>query len=779
MIISRIIKFIPAASLALLLATASSLGEEAGEAKLKAKRMIALRSGAKKAIELIESGFPSDSSQRERRAEMLEDVMLAKAEQYRERDKSRQSLQEVMRASLRESLEEQVDDIVARSAELSPLPIAREDLLAQTGIDWNAARDKSISSFMAESYDPIFESARESAVALQKERMASMIKYPAPEIIDEHLGAILDQRGRPAEPLGDKDFAELAQHLETVSIDRKAVFEEVDSLLAELSGRVLDDIRRQYQQQVDEFDKAAAESQTLLAEEIYTDTIAKLESMLAPRVGDKSVVPPAYPLFDALRRYAYARSEELASQRLADFIKSDAQFAIGRDQIRSLIESDLTAHHLRTESHARALEHFSQELRAAVLDSYLRAAEREKTDAVIAELRRMISDPGAAQKAYRERIAQELDKLFDSVRGEIAERQVRAAFKGIDKDWDASGAVAEFLHDRQRDSVQDYAQALELARISEEIDVSDASDPLIEESEALVLGLVDARAGPAARALGSQLLLIAEIEQERMDDLRAAVKAGSSADELLGDWMGEWRRRWEGRGQSREFPEAFRRTRAQMEKTVRQLFDSVSREQQTEAAAIEQGGEGEVDPAQEMESSEQVTEIEIVEEQSEQESERQEGDIMTTGMSAGMTEMVQGRAGSADCVFVFSDLDDAGCRLEFGRSGVDKSALIDFAPGEIEAAAASLAQALAVEIEAIATAKAERYRSSFRLPLLDFRSEPELSVYVRVDSRRLRHLTMLELRGHLQEQLDQLAERLELPSLDLDWNEWRSRPDQP
>ena len=758
-----------ALTLALLLPAEPCSGEDPGP-KAQAKRMLALRSAAKNALETLGSLAETNDFDFSEISTRLSEDMLADVKSHRTPSKSLDLTRETLKRYWLENLSAQLDRLVARAGDLSPLPIDSEDLNAQLGADWNGRRDQALRAFLSAGHQPLFDRAREKAVALQKERLSRLIDYPEFDFLDREISELQSRAGGPSKRIAAKDFDSLADQFKGQSIEQNALFEEVDAAARDLARRIGRDIQGQYEEQLKQLEKLIGNlpRSLILPDGIAEHLLAGLDEAVKPAEGP----PPVYPVFSAVKAAAESRAADVSQERLESFLRS-SDLDPQPDELKRIVSENPQEHRGFDQSLLKLVEIMSVRKAEDIVDEYARNSGADLSDSERALFAKMLRGDGRTAQMYRKLWSERIEPLLTQVRAAIAEEQIRKNFSLLNRSWEAGGEVAEWLYDRQKKRASGFQDVLEVLKLISDDEQWDAEPPLLEENEKRLVAMVNARAEPALAALREQLLVVDRMEKDNLDSLRSAVEQGSGYKDLIGEWRAEWALRWGQIEHDPDYDSPLPRTREQIEKTVRQLFDSVSEQiaaEQAEQTKVDSG----VQASQDEKLVDEASEIDLVEEESEDDQEQEEGDILAEGVSPGFSEMLVGRAAYADFVFLFGDEGEGGCRLEFGTPDFSVKRDIDFDPAGIEDAAHAIAEAIAPDLKDIAGRKAEAYNSRFNIPLFGRGDPPELSVYVRVESRRLRHLTMLELRERLQDRLDRIADEYGISSLDIDWNEWRS-----
>jgi polyhydroxyalkanoate synthesis regulator phasin len=351
----------------------------------------------------------------------------------------------------------------------------------------------------------------------------------------------------------------------------------------------------------------------------------------------------------------------------------------------------------------------------------------------------------------------------------------------------ANALLEESVSDDLRELADTWAQRVQsgmadaYVRAHEQWDQSEARAyvrDMMQRNSAAAEAVRAYVSSPLRQALDSwneQKEIVRALEKEWMENLREDVANQVRVEQVLRKWTSEWERRWQDRARDmdEEWRGMFDRTKDELNKTVRQWYESVETAQ-TAATAAQASAAGEDDPESEAPTSEKMTPIDRPEETPGNQQEpmpETEGAGQGVETEAGMSESLRAYQGRADGVFSFTDLPDGRCRLLFGAPDGTGAQTIEFDPADVETAARQIADVLRGPLRDVlngaATTGGER-RSFF----IFSRSRPsELRLLFRVGSPAIRHQMSILIRRHLDDEIAQWAEETGQPAPTLFWQE--------
>ena len=746
------------------------------DARARARRQLALRAAATEAVETVQLLAEADADVDATLKSMLSDAMLRDVADYREADASRRQCRPEAERFKRDIISGKVADIVSRAQSHSPKEIGIDDLMATLGSDWAARRDAAVAEYLERGYEQIFTAARRTAVALQREQLAQKVSYPEFDTLDELLSETLAARGQPEHPLGEDDFKSLGARLEGLIMDDLPVFEEVEGTLRELNDSVVNHIAEEYGRQISIVDETPAylDEVDITVERI----VAVIGERLAHGVRPKPGPPPAYDIFSVTRIYADEESQALESSLFAQFIADTDAIAVAPGAIEDIIADDLAGHYAHGQSADLLAEHFSGKFAPELASAYASAKNAELAAEKLSELSSQLTESASLAAAYEQRIRREIDALLPALRSELARRQVQERLPEVFQDWPPDTDVAEWLYERQSTSAADMDQLAELLALVGAEDVDIAAMELIEESEKLALEEFNSRAAPAAAALAAQMRVVAEVERRMLPDLRQLIVEGVRLRQILRQWRDLWRELWPDKAEAAEFSQMMRLADSQLEKNVRQRYDSIKEEIELEREMVAKVDAGVAEPSEEADAVEESDIIEVVDQEDDTDDEQLVGETLPAGMSPGFGEMMEGLAGRADLIFRFSDGVDGRAVFEFASPNIASGSRIEFDSTRVDHASDEISAAVNDLLVKVAGSKAEQQSGILRIPFMTGRREPVLSIYVSVESRNLRHITIVGLRQSLRNDLDTLSAERDLSRFEIQWREWQ-RPDLP
>ncbi len=756
---------------ALLLCTALT-GQAAAEdaVKNRAKWRLAIRAAAKRAQEAAAQLPDAQEAERivlvEYLAGAMQTNMAAHAALAASRDKSR----ELARAWRRETAESILQSAADEMRAYSPAPVAVADIKNALGAEWPALIEARLDAFAEKTFPAVFAEARRRVVALAVLEADQQLQYPAMPELDGKLAALLDGRP-PADRLGEAEYSRLQDWLESrAGAAASPMFEEVAKHVRDAGGRMRMEIQRQYEAQVETLDAAAT---ALPADVRRADAMARNLAAALDRAAAKlepADGAPRYGVFNIVVRHRDAAAADLEASRFQAFLRERTAAMITSSDSAAAIQLDLAAHASLSNSLALLQTEYLRVLPPRIAEAY--AAPAPADAPYFLEL----CGRDEARKELSNLVHDQLQVILPDLRRELAERQYAEHFAALDEPIPLNDAcLAAILEQR---GAPPAALEAALARMRQGV-YAGLPDPaglnLLDETAQKVLAAAAARIADGYWTATEQLNLLAALEKTRMERLRKDVKNNRPVSAITADWrkqlLADWRKTVKKTGSP--YAGLLANTEQQLEKTVRQLYDSVSRDAESSAAsasaaAAGQPDEGAAAAARALELRSESTQDKAAGSESQKQAAANAG-------AGGMQEQALGvftnkNLKCPDGVLVLADTPDGGCEVAlFTAAG--RAAGARFPANDVNAAADAIFAAMQPELRTIMSSSKSRWDAAGGFYIFRRRPVQEFRLYLVVESGAVRHRTSLLLRRRIEEMLTQwsAAEGFGARPISLDW----------
>ena len=749
-------------------------GQEPVDAKALARQALATRSAAQEVLTALEALAGVDAETHSGVVEALAEHMLTDVPVFSTRDAGRVPAQQRIQSLRQDAFSRRVEAAVSRASEQSPLPLNREQVLSQAAPDWAARRDRGAEAYARDAMATVYPAARALAVERLQAVVTAAQAYPGMQELDARLLELDAGRGHAPEPLDAAAFTSLVPWLSTFAAAGGPVFEEMSGFMDERSGAVRDEILRQYRAQRGVMDEEVLHVRyprgLLTRADMEAHLVSKLEREIDERPGAR---PPVYGVFTAVKRLASDAAARGETRQLDQFLESSGVWRLSNEALLEILRADPEAYIDAGGSVEPLVRVWLDRVRDAVAEAYAGQGPAERREELRGYFQNGFTQDERLRGVLRDRIEAVVAREWPAVREQFAGEQMRTHFASLMENTKWPESIIADMVDRGQRAAAHVDEVLERLASEPALAAHEAeSSRLIDETRARVLARFNEQAEPGTDSLGRQLALIRALESDWMERLRADVQRGEPVERVVRAWTREWEQRWgrESGGIPSVWRPMFERTRGQLNKTVRQLYESVETAQ--EAAAVAET------TAPDRSESDLPTSAEMMAIDRPTAAPGEEGEPMDDDMGEGEGENVdrgisrelRAYRGVADGVMAFSDLPDGQCRLLFGAPDGSGAVSLEFDPARIEESAEAIVQALTAPLREVLDG-AEGRQPRRGLVLFRRSRESELSMLFRVDSPLIRHQMSIQVRRGLEEEIQRWAEETGRPAPKLVWQE--------
>ena len=783
-------------------APARAQGEEA--AKASAKWRMAAHAAARQALEELEQSRRLDERERAQLTDALAEAMRANVAAHAGRAESLALCGQWLRRQRRDAAEVRFQQTVEAFSRQSTLPVQAADVREALGADWPARQAQAADDFVAAALKPLFDDARTRTVALARQEADQNVRLPSQEELDARLAELRKGRDPLAAP-SEEDWRALSGWLERFAgANGPAAFEELRAHLGETAGKLLDEIVRQHRRQRAAAEKAAsgalppgavraARIEAALGQAVEQDIeAARKEKVEAGPAGAK---PNLYGMLGLIRDHNRAAATKLETEHLARFAESSPLLDVDPAELERAIRQEPARHAAAAASEQWFAEQLMAGRRAPLAAAYAAQATPPEDAAFFAAL--LEKDAPAAALAAR--VRKELQARLPPVRTALSAQEFDRHFQPLREDRPLADPALATLEERRGEPAGALPEALALLRAGGYAGLADpVPSPLLEETARSALELANRRLHDGYEALRGQLEQVRKIEEQRREALKRDVGAKRPFREILKEWTAALDSACAESAQKAKsvYAAPVARARAELDKSVRQLYDSLEQQQATAAtaaaaatAAVAKSG-GEPHPGQSPEIRQEPARTEEMQKQEQEKvkppepppqepkkaeqpepkqnpDEGTEQEQIAQALSQHRTEI----RNTPDGVLLLSAADGQS-EAAFVTPGGGAKTLGRFAAGDIPASAETIFNGLKPELDPMLTALAGRWRrENGGMHLFGKPKPPELRLFVVVRSDEVRHRMSLLLREKVEDAIAEWSAGHggDLPAVQLNW----------
>jgi|GEM_PF-921057 len=728
--------------------------------KQRAKQSLALRAAAQDVVQLLSQQAQWDPDETTDFSAEMSQAILQDLKIYRKKSDGKTPAVAWLVAWRQRDFDTKMGEAIQSAQSQSPLPLDAKTIQSRAAADWQNQRDRGAEKFSAAAVDQVYLQARERAVSELKRQIEAGLQYPAQNEVDTMLLPLDSKRDGTTKPLSEQDFLSLKDALTQQVVPFENLLEEVDKDPARLTEKVLKDLWKQYQLQINL--AAASLKRNQGEDDVWSaDDIRKHmdEGLKAAPDAKPEARPPVYAVFEVVSRWSDDASADWEKAQLAGFLKHWKEGRVSDEMLETWIKQDLSDH-LRLEDSTALLQKAVKELLTPVLvTSWLTKVPASRKETLQAYYLKALQGDGILASLWEAEIAKALGQQLPPIRQTLAQQQLKEVYPDLINEDALQESVVLWFYDRE------LVESREISQISKAFEWTEDPEPLLlSETKTLAIKQLNQNLIPALQSLAAQIQLIREMETDGMDELKAAVVQGQAAAVLYDQWLKAWQQRWQEvkEAQDPRWQEMMGRTQDELRKTVRQWYESVK----------DNPAEIEITPSQtpiaeqtaeiQAPNSPEMTAVEVpLEPVSESEAEEPNTDVGDSEgeekPEAGIIQELENFRGKADGVLAFSDLGNGDCRLLFGAPDGKGALAVGFDPENVAESAQKIADALRGPLRDVLNGTASANENGgFRL--FTRAKEPTLSMLFQVDSPKIRHQMSIQVRQLIQQEIDAWAE---------------------
>ncbi len=748
---------------------------QADSAKDRAKWRLATLSAAREILDELNQPKPLGTEDRAILLEKLNTAMRADVKTHAVRAASRTVCTGIAIRMRRDSLDQRFKDVTAHANERSTTPILWSDVASHLGAGWSNTVEQTLRSFADTELEPLFKDARNRAVGLLRQEWEQNLRFPSEKELNDILGELL-ARHPDTMRLSGNDEKQLQQKIAALANPDNAVcFEELKSLLNDQTHTISIEVRKQYDQQLALLESTAAKGipdDRRQAAVIATALITAIESSLTGERAKATV--PQYPLLAPIRDSIPGRATKLETDRFVDFMAHHSLLAIQVDPLSNAIRSNPEAHLTPAASETVFTQSLAPALREQAITAYATGANPTgKAD----YFKTLLTTNTIISGAFESRFRRELNTGLPVARQIVSTEQFTKSFSSLEKPAILSPEALLALQDSGGAPLTNLTETLKL------FDLSDRnSHKLLEETVSLVLTIANQKAQEGYNVLTAQLALVRKLEQDRLDKLRQDIVAKRPFKEIRTEWQSALEALWaaDSRARTTPYKDLLDLTLASLNKTVRQLYDSVKDNPSTTATPTP----SEARPSTETEQG-KIKELQQNPAKPEDQNQEQPKEVQPPAPKP--SPKAGGSEGASNTVLSRTRVDrrnepDGIVLLTAANTGPATARLLSqegtttctasFDPGKPGDAADTIFTALKPQLKIMwdnTVSNWQREHSGFGI--LKRKTPPKLKLFIVIESDDIRHRMSLRLRQHIEEALQDWYKGGEkgTPEVELDW----------
>lgn len=688
--------------------------------------------------------FPDEAGQQAIQRDLAA-AMVADVAAWRDPARARNQSREWIQNRLSEAWENRVNDALKRAREQSPLSLDRGEVLRQVDPQYEQARNRMLESALNSGAEPWFEAARRLALEQYRVDWLSRREDPDFDSLDPRILELDPQRESRLGALTREQFQPLVPWLREVGSSPGPVFAELDSWVLRLADEQVDGFHRQYLDQVEVI--LPWKDPALFAAALRTrvEFEATLQEALNQQItANPQASPPVYPVFSATRSLAEDLALHAERERYQKFLQDHRLLQPSPDHIRQTILETPAAHRDPRASANRFIDSTLREQLPEVREEYLGGLSPKVTEPFIADL----ATDKPLGKITREVVSQRLNDILPGVRAEIATLQAKWFAPNLVAGEDIPESLVVWVHDKKWPAALQPRQAVQALEAADSWRGSEnESGQLLNESQEKLRDLLQKQLSPARQSLEKQLRTVRSLETDWLPRLHEAVDRGVRFERIKRDWESELDRRWQPLRAEVPSPwqDLFDRTMEDLDKTVRQLYDTRIEALQTASSPAASPPGGEEQREAEATATPQVTEVQTPEAASGEIADPADATGAGSGAQpeAGILEALTEHQGEADAVLLFEDVTEDLARLHLATPTGSHYTTVDFNPSVIGDSAQTIAQTVTPTLATLAAAQNTDPR--------------ELKITFQINSPQIRHQMSIQLRQEITHILQQQA----------------------
>ncbi|MDA3800428.1 MAG: hypothetical protein PF692_15310 [Kiritimatiellae bacterium] len=719
--------------------------------KDKAKWRLSVRTSTSRAISETENLSEMSVEEKAVLANYLKTEMLNNVTGYKNREEASKQLYSKVEQKKFAEYDQALERLAKQATETSPITVTVDDIKKMGGEALTEAKQSESKSFMDENYETLFSISREEAITAQKKDISKIAIFPTYEILNDFFNTHVK-----IQPLAMDN--KLKQQLNEIVLKEgessKAVFDELVGYVKQQNSVVNSEIDYQLGFRKNSIEDALNEAKGIA--NLYEQTLIsnyvsnKVAKVVEDNYKDADATIPKYKLFSLNLGYIQKKSAELEQQKLIDFVKS-SDSKITNEDIIAKIKADISKHKKSSESKVILTNTYLTELPLVLDKQYVTYVGTQNAgEFFVAELAKK-------QKPYetlQAKVDQQLKVALPSARFLIVDEQMLNYFpRALDETNFAEEDIIEY-YKSQSLGIEQLKDVYVFYDIPEN-KANEITPVLLEETEKKIISITKTRLNEQLDSLKIQLSILYKLENEQKDLLKESIREGKTKDELFNSWMQKIKADYltNHADVAKKYPEIYQYVQDELKKIISQYFDAIREEQKQQEQQPVVAPQVSSDQSTSEEAEEIIEEVEPEEEEVEKQEEKKEIPAPVKE-EKGVTDNMKEILGTADCLLVFSDLDDGNSKVVFllPTEGLVVEKIFD--PSDIEVAAEEIGNAIGGYLKTIVNEKTSENSSLFGFGNSD---EKTIKVFVLIRSNQTRHKMTVILRKNMIGQIQSIT----------------------
>jgi len=720
--------------------------------KDKAKWRLSVRTSTSRAISATENLSEMKVDEKAILANYLKTEMLENVGEYKNPETAEKKLYSKVEAKKYTEYDKLLEQISKQASETSPITVSVDDINKMGGDALIEAKQSKTKSFMDANYKTIFDVSREDAVSNQKREIAKIAVFPTYAMLNDFFVKNVKTAplmlSKQQQQLLNKDVLK-----ETEST--KSVFDELEGYVKHQNSVVDTEIDYQLnfrRKNIEESLNGVKQISNVYSDVLIFNYVSNnLAKVVKDNYKDSDSTIPNYNLFTPNIKYILVKSKVLEQVKLNDFVKS-ADLRITQDSIVTKVKADLTKHQKIDASKVIVIDSCLNESPAVLQEQYVGfVGVPESSEFLLAELDKK-------EKPYetlKSKIEQQLKVTLPSARFVVVDEQLSEFFpRSLDETNFEEKDIIEYYKSESL-GIDKMDDVFSFYKIAEEKS-KEISPILLEETQTKIISITKKRLDEQLDSLKKQLSILYNLETEQKDLLKESILEGKTKEELFTSWMQKIKAEYLTKYPkiAEKDPEIYQYVQDELKKIISQYFDAVKKEQQQQQEQKVLEPEVSSDQSTSEDTEEIIEKVEPEEEELEEVEKEEEEVPASVEEEKGITDDMKEILGTADCLIVFSDLDDGNSKVAFllPSSGLVVEKV--FNPADIEASAEDIGNSIGEYLNTIVEEKTSAHSSIFGFGKKD---EKNIKVFVLIKSNQTRHKMTVILRKNLIEHIKNIT----------------------
>lgn len=720
----------------------------------RAKLVMAERSAAKRLLEDINSMPSCRETDKVLIRERLVKTMLSDVKSHRAMSASKPICEGVVKSERWDYFNNCLTNAVSASQSHSPIKIEPAEVLKQTP-NWKKEVEAGITRFIADNFQPLYIEARNSAVASQRRELDQSIKAPTFEEIDAALNEAVVKKGGLSRLTLD-DFAAMKGWIQkNVCNTDKPSFSENTVYMDEIVSKVILEITDQYEGQVGILDEmisrvlsadAAVLSASLRDEAVKAirSYIGEEKIKLAQNRGSRSV--PVYDIFSSVEMEVGIETLRAERNKLISTIKSIDKLPVTSGEIEKSVIANLAEHKNIQHSQNRIFDEFKDKAGGFAVSNHMKKLAEPQRKMVQDKYFMDMLDEREPSVEFRNHVAPMLNKVLAGVREELVKHQQKQYFSWLKVDKPIAEPVLAFASDKPEVlPVKSVFAMMALFRKDEFLQFPAIADAVIlDDTAEKVIAAANVALVAGRQAFTGQLLVLQEVEKEKIEKLAEEASGKKKLEDILDDWTSEVKRRWNKSPDKGEYGQLFERTMTVLNKSVRQFFDSVEKLRSEQQIALKQNKKSEIIPEDDVSMKKEDPPEDSPENMSN--SDAKPVEKVSQLETADAVVIVDLPISEADCIITLADTGMSKCNVAVTTGGGEAISSVEINPRKTDESADEVHNAVKAEITSLLEKKMLEPADKF--------GNRDLKLFIVIKSEDVRHKMSIMLSHKVREQVE-------------------------